>query len=160
MSTILLVDDEQDTLDLFSEVLEQMDHHAIQAHDGQEALSIAHRIQPDLVVTDWMMPRMDGLELCHRLHADAQLQDIPIILHSSSGNPQVPGTRFVPKDSPMEEFESLVTRLLSSRHSQRLAASPSREGSRAPPDTGVNPPRPHYPTRRSGLDEVLCSTAH
>ena len=136
MSTILLVDDEQDTLDLFALALEQMNHRAIEAHDGDEALTLARETHPDLVVTDWMMPRMDGLELCHRLHEDAQLQDIPIILHSSSGDPHVPGTQFVPKNFPMEEFEKLVSRVL------------------------ANGPKPSHPKARRHLGESTCSSAH
>lgn len=134
MSTILLVDDEQDTLDLFTEVLEQMNHRVLKAHDGREALSIALQTPLDLVVTDWMMPHMDGLELCHRLHEDERLQDIPIILHSSTGNPHVPGAQFIPKDHPMEKFERLVSQLLACGHAQRSAASPTHEGDRAPPE--------------------------
>lgn len=160
MSTILLVDDEQDTLDLFAEVLEQMNHRALEAHDGDEALSIARSVHPDLVVTDWMMPRMDGLELCHRLHEDAHLQDIPIILHSSSGDPHAPGTQFVPKNYPLADFENLVSRVLASSHAQRSAASSDREGSRAPPPEAVRTSYPSHPTRRSGLGEHACSTAH
>lgn len=160
MSTILLVDDEQDTLDLFSDVLAQMNHRALEAHDGDEALAIARRAHPDLVVTDWMMPRMDGLELCHRLHEDEQLRNIPIILHSSSGNPHVPGTQFVPKNYPMEQFENLVNQVLASSHAQRSAEVAGREGSRAPPDEAVRTACPPCSPRLSGLGENACSTAH
>lgn len=148
MSTILLVDDEQDTLDLFSEVLNQMNHQILEAHDGNEALSIAHRVRPDLVVTDWMMPRMDGLELCHQLHADARLRDVPIILHSASGDPHEPGTRFVPKNFPMHQFESLVERVLASSHA------------RQPVGQDVRATRPPCPERFPIQGEHRCTMAH
>jgi CheY-like chemotaxis protein len=161
MSTILLVDDEQDVLDLFTQVLELMDHRVLGARDGREALSIARELRPDLVVTDWNMPRMTGLELCHELHADERLSGIPIILHSTAGNPHVPGVQFVPKSCALEEFEALVTRLLVSTRSQREFASHSREGSRAPPSI---PSRPPHTERRSFRfeqeGEAACSTAH
>lgn len=111
--TILLVDDEPEMLELFTEILELMDHHVVGAHDGQEALAIAREQPPDLVVTDWMMPRMSGLELCHRLHRDEELRDVPVIMHSSSGDPHDPELHaFVPKDCPLEEFETVVARIL------------------------------------------------
>lgn len=161
MSTILLVDDEQEMLDLFTEVLEQMDHRVLGARDGSEALSIARELSPDLVVTDWNMPRMTGLELCHELHTDERLSGIPIILHSSAGNPHAPGVQFVPKSCALEEFEALVTRLLASTRSQREASPPGREESRAPPHT---PGRPTHTERRpfrfAQEGEAACSTAH
>ena len=164
MSTILLVDDEHDMLELFTEVLEQMDHHVIGARDGLEALRLAREIKPDMVVTDWMMPRMTGLELCHELHADEQLRDIPIILHSSESNPHAPGVRFIPKASPLEEFEGLVRKLLASTHKQRPeyprenvyalplpSSQPMEQAARAAPRT-----RNYRPEREA----LLCSTAH
>jgi CheY-like chemotaxis protein len=160
MSTILLVDDEQEMLDLFTEVLELMNHRVLGAHDGREALSIAQKASPDLVVTDWNMPRMNGLELCHELHTDAQLRDIPIILHSSAGNPHAPGVQFVPKSCALEEFEALVNRLLASAHSQRKTVSAVLDGERAPPSHPL-PSRQERGTFRFNPEgEVSCSTAH
>lgn len=159
MSTILLVDDERDMLDLFTEVLEQMNHRVLEARDGREALALARQAEPDLVVTDWNMPRMDGLELCHQLHDDERLRDIPIILHSSAGNPHVPGVQFVPKNCAMEEFESLVRRVLTSTSAQRQLASRKREGSRAPPEA-VRSSRLTHKTLLFGLGEAACNTAH
>jgi CheY-like chemotaxis protein len=113
--TILLVDDEPDMLDLFTEILEQMDLRVLGAHDGQEALAIARERPPDLVVTDWMMPRMNGLEFCHRLHSDEELRGVPVLMHSSSGDPHDPDVQaFVPKDCSLEEFESTVAKMLES----------------------------------------------
>lgn len=164
MSTILLVDDEHDMLELFTEVLEQMDHHVIGARDGLEALRLAREIKPDLVVTDWMMPRLNGVELCQRMHEDARLREIPIILHSSDSNPHAPGVRFIPKSSSLEEFEGLVRRLLASTRKQRPefplegaytvplpSSQPLAQAARAAP-----PPR-NYRQEREAL---LCSTVH
>ncbi|XXF75103.1 response regulator [Myxococcaceae bacterium GXIMD 01537] len=139
MSTILLVDDEPEMLELFTEILELMDHRVLEAHDGQEALRLARERAPDLVVTDWMMPRMSGLELCHRLHRDAALHDVPVIMHSSSGDPHDPALRaFVAKDCPLEEFETVVTRALEDEadggapaYSERIASTGSNRAARA-----------------------------
>ncbi|MGZ3458745.1 MAG: response regulator [Archangium sp.] len=113
MSTILLVDDEPELLDLYAEVLELMDHRVLRAHDGREALDIAHERRPDLVVTDWQMPRMSGVELCTRLVQDDTLHDVPIIMHSAAADPHAPGvTAFLSKCSELAEFEEVVSRAL------------------------------------------------
>ena len=52
MSTILLVDDEAEVLEVYSEVLELMGHNVVRASDGQQALELARQRRPDLVVTD------------------------------------------------------------------------------------------------------------
>lgn len=113
MSTILVVDDEPEVLELYTEVLELMDHRVLRAHDGREALEIAHERHPDLVVTDWQMPRMSGVELCRRLVQDEELYDVPIIMHSASSDPHAPGVRvFLSKSSELAEFEEVVSRTL------------------------------------------------
>lgn len=113
MSTILLVDDEPEFLDLYSEVLELMDHRVLRAHDGREALDIAHAWRPDLVVTDWQMPRMNGLELCQRLVQDVHLKDVPVLMHSTARDPHAPGVRaFVSKCAALSEFERAVNQIL------------------------------------------------
>jgi CheY-like chemotaxis protein len=162
VSTILLVDDEHDMLDLFTEVLEQMDHQVIGARDGLEALRLARELRPDMVVTDWMMPRMNGVELCQRMHEDTRLRDIPIILHSSENNPHAPGVRFIPKSCALEEFEGLVRRLLASTRGQRPEFP--RESTYAVPAaqslTPVARTAPPPPRNFSQEREALCSTAH
>ena len=113
MSTILLVDDEPELLDLYTEVLELMDHRVLRAHDGREALEIAHERRPDLVVTDWQMPRMSGVELCQRLVQDEELCDVPIIMHSVATDPHAPGVKaFLSKCSELSEFEEVVNQTL------------------------------------------------
>ena len=113
MSKILLVDDDPELLELYSDVLELMGHTVLRAHDGREALVLARRGSPDLVVTDWMMPEMNGVELCEALARAEELQHIPVIMQSASGNPHSPHVRvFLPKGSNLEWFEEVVTREL------------------------------------------------
>lgn len=130
MSTILLVDDDTETLEIYSQLLEWMGHRVLCAHDGEEALEWVWRQRPDLVVTDWMMPRMNGVELCRALTGLEDFQGVPIIMHSSSGNPHVPELlAFVPKSGDLEHFEQVVTQGLqcASRHcSGHVAWCPSR----------------------------------
>ena len=55
------------------------------AHNGAEALLSALVRRPDIILTDVMMPEMDGLELCRRIRKEEQLQDLPIILVTARG---------------------------------------------------------------------------
>ncbi|MCY1082105.1 response regulator [Archangium lansingense] len=126
MSTILLVDDEPDLMELYTDVLEVMGYEVVQAHDGMEALEKAHQHRPDLVVTDWMMPRMDGVELCQHLLQEPELKGVPIILHSTRRAPRLPGVRMVlSKSSPLEEFEDAVALVIDESHSESLPAPTS-----------------------------------
>ncbi|RKG94740.1 response regulator [Corallococcus sp. CA053C] len=127
MSTILLVDDEVDILDVYSDLLESMGHDVLRAGDGLQALEVARRRQPDLVVTDRMMPRMNGVELCGALAQVRELRSLPIIMHSSSGDPHAPGVLvFLPKSGDLEQFEEVVTRTLdAARRRSRQARLPS-----------------------------------
>ncbi|MGA2583426.1 MAG: response regulator [Tepidisphaeraceae bacterium] len=63
----LIVDDDELSLDILQGVLEEMGHQVLRAHDGQEALQIIQERQIHLVITDWEMPKMNGLELCRAI---------------------------------------------------------------------------------------------
>ena len=77
---ILVVDDEDDILDLLAYNLQRDGFDTLIARDGLEALDQAHLHQPDLVILDIMMPRLDGLETCRRLRQDPRLRHIPILM--------------------------------------------------------------------------------
>jgi two-component system KDP operon response regulator KdpE len=74
---ILLIDDDQDLLGILKLGLEQEDFSVLTAADGSEGLRTAYREQPDLIVLDIMMPKIDGWETCRRLR---ELSDVPIIM--------------------------------------------------------------------------------
>lgn len=78
--TLLLVDDEEDLLDLLRYNLDREGYRVLLARDGMEALAVAERAQPDLIVLDVMMPRMNGIEACRRLRQHALLRTIPILM--------------------------------------------------------------------------------
>ena len=67
MTTILVVDDEPSIVELVRFTLEDADVRVVEASDGAEALILARRIKPDLVLLDVQMPRLDGLEACRQL---------------------------------------------------------------------------------------------
>jgi DNA-binding response OmpR family regulator len=76
-STILVVDDEQAIVDALRYSLEKAHYRVMVARDGEQALDLAERGSPDLVVLDLMLPGIDGLEVCRRLRQDG---DLPIIM--------------------------------------------------------------------------------
>lgn len=64
---VLVVDDSPDSLGMIHQALEQADLTALLALDGQQALNIAEKMVPDLILLDAMMPQMDGFETCRQL---------------------------------------------------------------------------------------------
>ena len=79
---ILIVDDDEPILELFKEVLEGEGWAVVQARDGVEALEKFDRLDPDLVLLDLMLPRLNGFEICSRLRRNARSRHVPIIMLS------------------------------------------------------------------------------
>jgi CheY-like chemotaxis protein len=86
VSRILVVDDEPDLRFLLRRVFERAGHEVIEATDGAAALALVYESPPDLVVTDIMMPVMDGAELIGRLRSDPATAGIPILSVSGDGH--------------------------------------------------------------------------
>ena len=77
---ILIVDDNETNRDILATRLATQGYELKQAADGEEALIAAREQQPDLILLDVMMPKLDGVEVCRRLKGDASLPFTPIIL--------------------------------------------------------------------------------
>jgi CheY-like chemotaxis protein len=84
MHSILLVDDEPEILAAWRLVLINEGYDVRCAHNGVEALDTVKLGIPNLVITDWKMPLMDGAEFCRRLKALPDLARIPILIHSAA----------------------------------------------------------------------------
>ncbi len=80
--TILIVDDEPDNLQALADLLKASEkpYNIIRALDGQVALKMAIKKQPDLVITDWEMPVMNGIEFIRQLRHTAEIKDTPVIM--------------------------------------------------------------------------------
>ena len=83
--TILVADDETHILNVVSLKLRGAGYRVLTACDGQEALDIAVREHPDLLITDYHMPMLSGLELCRRLKQDPATSGIPAIMLTARG---------------------------------------------------------------------------
>ncbi|MGE5672265.1 MAG: response regulator transcription factor [Mycobacterium leprae] len=79
---ILVVDDDQKILKALDQALRKEGYEVCRAADGEEALEIAHQTEPDLIVLDIMLPRLDGFEVCAKLRA---LSNVPILILSARG---------------------------------------------------------------------------
>ena len=85
MPTILVVDDEPPILELVRYTLEDEQIRVLEASDGAQALETALAERPDLILLDVQMPRLDGLEVCRRLRADASLAGTRIVMLTAAG---------------------------------------------------------------------------
>jgi len=83
MKKILLVDDEIQLMSMVQMRLEANGYEVITANDGQEGLEKAQSENPDLVMLDVMMPKMDGYKVCGLLKKDARFNKIPVILFTA-----------------------------------------------------------------------------
>jgi len=77
---ILVVDDEADIRTFLRVTLELSDYEVLEAVDGVDAIEQALAEKPDLIVMDVMMPKLDGIDACRRMRADARTSDIPVII--------------------------------------------------------------------------------
>ena len=80
---ILLVDDERDLVETLRFRLEANDYEVTPAYDGQEGLNKAREVNPDLIILDLMLPKMDGYKVCRMLKFDEKYKKIPIIMFTA-----------------------------------------------------------------------------
>jgi len=80
---ILIVDDNPDNVNLLRVHLQKNGFDTVAAYDGEEAISAVRNHDPDLILLDLMIPKMDGFEVCRRLKAEYTKTFLPIILLSA-----------------------------------------------------------------------------
>ena len=108
--TILVADDESHILHVVSLKLRNAGFKVITARDGQEALEMAQAQHPDLLITDYHMPQLSGLELCQRLKQDARTSDIPAIMLTARGY------HLEPRDTEQSGILRMLSKPFSPRH--------------------------------------------
>ena len=84
MKTILIVEDEHSIAEMLAAILVDVDYIAAIAGNGQEALTRLETTSPDLILSDIMMPIMDGRTLCKKLLAHPTYRSIPVVLMSAA----------------------------------------------------------------------------
>lgn len=85
MSKVLIVEDSMAQRQMISDLLQQSGLNVTVATDGVEALENIEQVNPDIVVMDIVMPRMNGYELCRRIKSDPKTQNVPVVMCSSKG---------------------------------------------------------------------------
>jgi len=81
---VLIVDDEPDILKAVTFRVQRAGYGVISAADGKDGLEKARAEKPDLIILDWQLPVMNGVEVYRELQADPELKDIPVILLTAS----------------------------------------------------------------------------
>ena len=82
---VLIADDEPNQLELVRFNLKQENYEVTIALDGEQTLLLAQDMLPDIIILDWMMPRMSGIEICRNLRSNQVTKEIPIIILSARG---------------------------------------------------------------------------
>ncbi len=133
-SRIMIVDDTPQNLELLEAMLSEQGYKVFALPDGEMALQAALREQPHLILLDILMPGLDGYEVCTRLKADPQLQEIPVIFLSALNEPldkvrafRAGGVDYIPKPFQLEEVAARVRNHVElSRQRRELQASYER----------------------------------
>ena len=131
-STILLVEDFDDTRLMMKMWLVKRGYRVIEAETGEEAIDIAQREHPDLILMDMMMPGMNGLDATHQIRQYQSLRTTPIVAVSAYGADEY---RRIAIEAGCDEYVStpfepgalaeLIDSLLASRNSPEVNAEPS-----------------------------------
>lgn len=80
MSRILIVEDDEDVRALIGHKLRRAGFDVAEAGDGEEGLAAARASRPDLIVLDWMMPKLTGIQVCAQIRSDTELPQPRILL--------------------------------------------------------------------------------
>ena len=118
--TIMIVEDYDDTRVLLRKVLEQLGYSVLEASNGQEAVDIAERERPDLILMDLDLPILDGIAATQRIRQHADLESVPIVAVTAYPMSYTHVKAFakgcneyMPKPIDMNELANLVNRYLS-----------------------------------------------
>jgi CheY-like chemotaxis protein len=120
--SILIVDDERIICDLLAELLEDEGYRVVRAYDGVSGLAAAEKRRPDLILTDVMMPGIDGVTLIRRLR-DRGVRAPAVLMSAVYADVDLPHVRFVPKPFDVDDILDVVDRL--SRSSTRSVKRPN-----------------------------------
>ncbi|MBA2714422.1 MAG: response regulator transcription factor [Rubrobacteraceae bacterium] len=124
MAKVLIVDDEPNIREVVGLYLRRDGHDVVSAADGEEALEVFRKSEPDLVVLDLMLPRLSGLEVCRRMQAERR---VPLIMLTARGEEEerivglsLGADDYVVKPFSPRELAARVTAVL-----RRTGASPA-----------------------------------
>jgi CheY-like chemotaxis protein len=118
--TVMVVEDYDDTRLLLRKILEDLGYNVLEASNGQEAVDIAGREHPDLILMDLDLPILDGIQATQRIRQQAKLESVPIVAVTAYPMSYTHVKAFakgcneyMPKPIDMTELANLVNRYLS-----------------------------------------------
>ena len=113
---VLLVEDELGLSKLMVMILEDEGYQVIEAANGAQGLARLGEVKPALIITDYMMPELNGCEMVRAIRRNPEFDDIPILMMSAALPQQVPGRelvdQFLPKGTGLEALISTIRRLI------------------------------------------------
>ena len=116
MATILVVEDNHPVAQMIQDVLEDYGYTVIVAEDGVNALEMLFHLRPDVVLSDEMMPNLEGHKLCQIMAADLRYRTVPIVLMSARSLATIPVpdtcTMFIRKPFTNAELINTITDVL------------------------------------------------
>ncbi|MBT6488822.1 MAG: response regulator [Deltaproteobacteria bacterium] len=131
--TILVVDDLEDMRVLITETLKKRSYNVVSACDGAQGLERARKLHPDIIISDWMMPKMTGPELIKELKSDAGLSSTPVILLTAKSDDeskllgtQIGADAFLGKPFNSAELLSMIHNLLKLKEREKEVAKLNR----------------------------------
>ena len=114
-ATVIVADDEVHIVDVVALLLEPFDVTVVKAYNGEQVLRAVREYSPRLVITDIMMPKLSGIEVCRRIKADPSTAMIPVILLSSLPDDAIERSgadALIPKPFNIELIETYARRYL------------------------------------------------
>lgn len=128
MKKILIVDDYEENRYMLEALLNGSGYTAMVAANGAEALNMAHLSPPDLLITDILMPVMDGYTLCRTWHADPTLSKIPVVFYTATYTDprdeafarRLGAARFIRKPTEPDAFLAIVREVLDEAEAGRI----------------------------------------
>lgn len=119
---VLIVDDEEDLAAAVEVLVQRLGFRTCKAHDGAAGLAAAQQLLPDLVLLDYELPELDGLQVIERLRADPATRDLPVLL-SSAARVSLADIRqadgFLAKPFSEELLREMIERALRARQVRR-----------------------------------------
>jgi DNA-binding response OmpR family regulator len=122
MARLAVVEDEPDILLLLATKLRRFGHEVTTASDGQAGLELVQQIVPDLILLDWMMPKLTGLEVCVAVKGDPALSNVPVLLLTARTQPAdleavsaAGADGYLPKPFTTDELKRAVEALLAAK---------------------------------------------
>jgi DNA-binding response OmpR family regulator len=135
--TVLVAEDELDIRNLIAFSLEYVGYRVVQVANGEEAVGKAIAEQPDLIMLDVRMPKLNGYEVCKKLKAQASTRHIPVVFLSARGQEteikyglELGALEYILKPFAPDELQQRVTSILErlERKKNRHEASPGSKG--------------------------------